>query len=157
VRAGESVDRGSELAIRVKFENGAVSTEKNFAPAALAREADVGERDRVTVAIAADGGVFKVRFECDERGRVPMLAPFDAGRLIELEFVFQSSRTRGTISGCESQATICASARTRARPRASRGSSGGFGYVSSRYSIIPATRTGSVRRRRSKREAPSSG
>ena len=29
----------SELAIRVKFENGAVSTEKNFAPAAwLARQ-----------------------------------------------------------------------------------------------------------------------
>jgi hypothetical protein len=31
------------------------------------------------------------------------------------------SRTRGTISGCESQATISASPRTRARPRASRG------------------------------------
>ena len=30
----------------MKFKNGAVSTEKNFAPG-LAREADVGERDRV--------------------------------------------------------------------------------------------------------------
>ena len=41
----------SELAIRVKFKNGAVSSEKYFAPAA-------GERDRVAVAIAAGGGVF---------------------------------------------------------------------------------------------------
>ena len=78
----------SELAIRVKFENGAVSTEKNFARR-LAREADVGERDRVAVAIGSGGGVFQVLFERGERGRVPMLAPFDAGRLIELEFVFQ--------------------------------------------------------------------
>ena len=76
----------SELAIRVKFKNGAVSTEKNFAPAAwLARQ--MGERDRVAVAIAAGSG--EVRFECDERGRVPMLAPFDARQLIEPEFVFQ--------------------------------------------------------------------
>ena len=69
--------------------DGAVSTEKNFAPAVLAREADVGERDRVAVAIAAGGGVFQVRFESGQRSGVPMLAPFDAGRLIELEFVFQ--------------------------------------------------------------------
>jgi len=62
---------------------------EEFCSCRLAREADVGERDRVAVAIAAGGGVFKVRFECDERGRVPMLAPFDAGRLIELELVFQ--------------------------------------------------------------------
>jgi hypothetical protein len=39
VRAGEASIVESELAIRVKFENGAVSTEKNFAPAAwLARQ-----------------------------------------------------------------------------------------------------------------------
>ena len=69
--------------------DGAVSTEKNFAPAVLAREADVGERDRVAVAIAAGGGVFQVRFERGQGGRVPMLALFDARRLIELEFVFQ--------------------------------------------------------------------
>ena len=55
----------------------------------MAREADIGERDRVAVAIAAGGGVFQVRFERGQRGRVPMPAPFDAGRLIELEFVFQ--------------------------------------------------------------------
>ena len=54
----------------------------------LAREADVGERDRVAVAIATGGSVFQVRFECSERGRVPMLAPFGAGRLVELKFVF---------------------------------------------------------------------
>jgi hypothetical protein len=78
----------SELAIRVKFENGAVSTEKYFAPAAWL-EADVGERDRVAVAIAAGSSVFQVRFERGQRSGVPMLAPFDARRLIELEFVFQ--------------------------------------------------------------------
>ena len=78
----------SELAIRVKFENGAVSTEKNFAPAAGSR-GRIGERDRVAVAIAAGGGAFKVRFERGERSGVQMLAPFDTGRLIELEIVFQ--------------------------------------------------------------------
>jgi hypothetical protein len=62
---------------------------EEFCSLSLAREADVGERDRVTVATAAGGGVFKVRFERDERGRVPMLAPLDVGRLIELELVFQ--------------------------------------------------------------------
>jgi hypothetical protein len=78
----------SELAIRMKFQNGAVSTEKYFAPAAwLARQMSASVR--VAVAIAAGGGVFQVRFERGQRGRVPMLAPFDAGRLIELEFVFQ--------------------------------------------------------------------
>jgi hypothetical protein len=56
----------------------------------LAREADVGERDRVAVAIAAGGGVFQVRLERGQRSGVPMLAPFDTGRLIELEFVFQN-------------------------------------------------------------------
>ena len=34
VRGGEASIVESELAIRVKFENGAVSTEKNFAPSA---------------------------------------------------------------------------------------------------------------------------
>jgi len=33
------------------------------------------------VAIAAGGGVFQVRFECDERGRVPMLAPASGIRM----------------------------------------------------------------------------
>jgi hypothetical protein len=33
------------------------------------------------------GSVFQVRFECSERGRVPMLATFGAGRLVELKFV----------------------------------------------------------------------
>jgi hypothetical protein len=77
------------LAIRVKFENGAVSTEKSFAPAAWLARADVSERDRVAVAIAAGSGFFQVRFERSERSRVLILAPFDAGRLIELEFVLQ--------------------------------------------------------------------
>ncbi len=45
-------------------------------------------------------------------------------------------RTRGTISGWESAATISASARTRARPRGSFGRIGGFGCVSSRYSMM---------------------
>ena len=76
----------SELAIWVKFENGAVSTEKNFARAAwLARQMSAS----VIASIATGGGVFQVRFEPGQRGRVPMLAPFDACRLIELEFVFQ--------------------------------------------------------------------
>jgi hypothetical protein len=46
------------------------------------------------------------------------------------------SRTRGTINGCESAATICASPRTRARAFAPLGSSGGCGYTSSIYSMI---------------------
>ena len=115
----------SELAIRVKFENGAVSTEKNFAPAALAREADVGERDRVAVAIVARGGVFQALFECGERGRVPMRAPFDAGRLIELEFVFQifanARHDQGVrIAGDDS----CESSHTCAAPRVAAAAAG---------------------------------
>ena len=47
----------------------------------------------------------------------------------------------GAISGCESQATICASPRTRARPRASRGSSGGFIANLSEQSGSSAQRT----------------
>ena len=43
----------------------------------------------VAVAIAAGGSVFHVLFERGKRSGVPMLAPFDAGRLIELEFMFQ--------------------------------------------------------------------
>jgi hypothetical protein len=39
VRAGERVDRGDRISDPGKFKNGAVSTEKNFAPAAwLARQ-----------------------------------------------------------------------------------------------------------------------
>ena len=88
----------------------------------MAREADVGERDRVAVAIAAGGGVFKVRFECDERGRVPMLASFDAGRLIELEFAFQifahaRHDQRVRIAGDD----LCESPHTRAAPSIARG------------------------------------
>ena len=87
----------------------------------LAREADVGERDRVAVAIAAGGGVFEVRFECDERGRVPMLAPFDTRRLIELEFVFQiftyaRHDQRVRIAGDD----LCESPHTRAAPSVAR-------------------------------------
>ena len=54
----------------------------------MTREAHVGERDRVAVAIATGGGVFQVRFERRKRGRMPMLAPFGTRRLVELEFVF---------------------------------------------------------------------
>ena len=75
------------MASRVKFKNGACRPRRTLLRG-LVREADVGERDRVAVAIAA-GGVFQVCFEHGQRGRVPMLAPFDARRLIELEFVFQ--------------------------------------------------------------------
>ena len=57
----------SELAIRVKFKNGAGRPRK-FCSRSLAREADVSERDRVVVAIAAGGGLFQMRFERGERG-----------------------------------------------------------------------------------------
>src|SRR5262249_13099872 len=46
------------------------------------------------------------------------------------------SRTRGTISGCVSQAMSWARPRTRARANGSVGSSGGCGWVSSRYSMM---------------------
>ena len=71
----------SELAIRVKFETAWCRPRRIVLPSGMAREADVGERDRVAVALATGGSVFQVRFECSERGRVPMLAPFGAGRL----------------------------------------------------------------------------
>ncbi len=44
---------------------------------------------RVAVAIAVGSRVFQVRFERSERCRVLITPPFDAGRLIELEFVLQ--------------------------------------------------------------------
>ena len=48
----------------------------------------------------------------------------------------QAAQCAGAISGCELQARICANSRTPARLRASRGSSGGFGCGSLRYSMI---------------------
>jgi hypothetical protein len=58
----------SELAIRVKFKKRRDVDWEEFRSRGLAREADVGERDRVAVAIAAGGGVFQVRFERGQRG-----------------------------------------------------------------------------------------
>ena len=79
----------SELAIRSEIQKRRGVDREEFCSHGLARKADVGERDRVAAAVAAGGGVFQVRFERGERSGVPMLAPFDAGWLIELEFVFQ--------------------------------------------------------------------
>ena len=90
----------------------------------LAREADVGERDRVAVAIAAGGGVFEVRFERDERSGVPMLAPFDARRLIELEFVFQIFAHAPTISGCGQATIVRGAARARGPGRRAAAAAG---------------------------------
>ena len=81
VRAGESVDVESEFNDpgEIRKRRG-VNREEFCSCRRLCGEADVGERDRVAVAIAAGGGAFEVRFECDERvpGANP-LAPFDAG------------------------------------------------------------------------------
>jgi hypothetical protein len=89
VRAGEGVDHRERISDPGEIRKWRGVDRKEFCSRGLAREADVGERDRVAVAIAAGGSVFQVRFERGQRGRVPMLAPFDAGWLIELEFVFQ--------------------------------------------------------------------
>jgi hypothetical protein len=89
VGASEGVDRRERISDPGEIRKRRGVDREEFYSRRLAREADVGERDRVAVAMAAGGGVFQVRFERGQRGRVPMLAPFDAGRLIELEFVFQ--------------------------------------------------------------------
>ncbi len=89
VRTGEGVDRGERISDPGEIRKRRGVDREEFCSRRLAREADVGESDRVAVAIASGGGVFQVLFERGERGRVPMLAPFDAGGLIELEFVFQ--------------------------------------------------------------------
>ena len=78
VRAGEGVDRGERISDPGEFRKRRGVDREEFCSRGLAREADVGERDRVAVAIAAGGGVFQVRFERGQCGGVPMLAPFDA-------------------------------------------------------------------------------
>jgi hypothetical protein len=89
VRAGEGVDRRERISDPGEIQKRRGVDRKEFCSRGLARKADVGERDRVAVAIAAGSSVFQVRFERGQRSGVPMLAPFDARRLIELEFVFQ--------------------------------------------------------------------
>ena len=81
VRAGEGVDRGKRISDSSEIRKPRGVDREELCSRSLAREADVGERDRVAVAIATGGSVFQVRFEYSERGRVPMLAPFGAGRL----------------------------------------------------------------------------
>jgi hypothetical protein len=89
VRAGEGVDLRERISNPGEIRKRCRVDQEEPCSRRLARKANVGERDRVAVAIATGGGVFQVLFERGERGRVPVLAPFDAGRLIELEFVFQ--------------------------------------------------------------------
>ena len=69
------------------------------------------------MAIAAGGGVFQVRFEPGERGCMPMFAPFDAGRLIELEFVFQIFAHARHDQQVQIAGDDLCRPRTRARPR----------------------------------------
>ena len=89
VREGEGVDRRERIGDPGEIRKRRGVDREEFCSRRLAREADVSERDRVAVAIAAGSGFFQVRFERSERSRVLILAPFDAGRLIELEFALQ--------------------------------------------------------------------
>jgi hypothetical protein len=89
VRAGEGADRGERISDPREIRKRRGVDREEFCSRGLAREADVGERDRVAVAIAAGSSVFQVRLQGGQRDGVPMLAPFDALRLIELKFVFQ--------------------------------------------------------------------
>jgi hypothetical protein len=93
VRAGESVDLGERISDPREIRKRRGVDREEFCSCPLAREADVGECDRVAVAIAAGSSVFQVRFERGQRGGMPMLAPFDAGRLIELSLGFRMSKS----------------------------------------------------------------
>ena len=66
----------------------------------------------------------------------PVPEPLHSGRLIEMKLLFEIFSPRGTIKGCASIASICASPRTCARARKSTGKIGDCGYFSSRYSRI---------------------
>ena len=147
VRAGEGVDRRERISDPGEIENGAVSTEKNFAPAArLARQMSAS-----AVAIAAGGGIFQVRFERGQRGRVPMLAPLMRVGSSSLNSCSRYSRPRGTISGCESQATICATPpHTRAAPGVARQQRRVRMRLVGIFDDRQRARTGSVLRRRPK-------
>ena len=63
VRAGESVDRGERISDPGEIRKRRRVDREDFCSRGLACEAEVGERDRVAVAIAAGGSVFQVRFE----------------------------------------------------------------------------------------------
>jgi hypothetical protein len=67
VRAGEGVDRGKRISDPGELRKRRGVDREEFCSRGLAREADVGERNRIAVAIAAGGGVFQVRFERSER------------------------------------------------------------------------------------------
>ena len=138
VRAGESVDRGERISDPGEIQKRRGVDREEFCSCGLAREADVGERDRVAVAIAAGSGSFRCASSAMSAAVCQCWHHLMRVGSSSLNSCSRYSRTRGTISGCESQATIFARPRTRARPRASRGSSGGFGCVSSRYSMTPA-------------------
>src|ERR1700733_16317664 len=62
---------------------------EEFRARRLARDADIGELDLVTVAITPGLRALQMRFERGQRRPVPMLAPFGPRRLVELELVFE--------------------------------------------------------------------
>jgi uracil-DNA glycosylase family 4 len=103
----------------------------------LRQQAEVGQAGTVTVAEGAGvAAVGQHRFHRREALGDPVQGPLRAGIGRQLQVRSRYCITRRLLIGWMSQATSWASARTRARPAASAGSSGTCGKRSSRYSRI---------------------
>ena len=117
VRAGEGVDRRERISDPGQIRKWRGVDREEFCSCRLAREADVGERDRVAVAIAPVAASLRCASSARSAAGCQRWHHLRRVGSSSLNSCSRYSRTRGTISGCESQATICARPRTRARPR----------------------------------------
>src|SRR5580704_5312677 len=62
---------------------------EEFCAGRLTGEANVGQRDRVTVAVETGRFVSQIYFERSQRSQVPVLAPLCSRRFVDLEFVLE--------------------------------------------------------------------
>src|SRR5262249_13389230 len=89
MRAGKGVDRRQRIGDSRKSRKRRCVDIEEPRPARWASNTNVSQCDRVAVAIAAGAWASQMLFKSGEGSGVPMLTPFCARRLIQLEFVLQ--------------------------------------------------------------------
>src|SRR5215211_2372976 len=104
-------------------------------PGRLARQADIGNADRLAMAVGAGLVAVEMRLQRAQRLHDPVAAPCGADWLVELElmleiFTHPRHQQRMRIAGDDLRQAA------RARPRGSDGNNRGCGCTSSRYSMM---------------------
>src|ERR1700758_3775627 len=89
MRAGKGIDRRQRIRDPRKVREWRRVDIEELRAGRLAGETNVGERNRIAMAVAPGGGGRQMLFESGERRGVPMLTPFCARCLVELELVLQ--------------------------------------------------------------------